>query len=61
MMRRSGASLLLLYTLSFIWLIIQKDSVSLQQPNIKKDEKKDYTQFLDGALCWTMLSTDNKK
>ena len=27
----------------------------------KKDEKKDYTQFLDGALCWTMLSTDNKE
>jgi hypothetical protein len=27
----------------------------------KEDEKKDYTQFLDGALCWTLLSTDNKE
>jgi len=36
MVRRSGASLLILFTFLFIWLLIRKDSVSLQQPNIKK-------------------------
>lgn len=54
-MRRSGASLLLLYTFPFIWLIIQKDSVSLQQPNIKKMKRRIILSFLM-VLCVGLCS-----
>ena len=54
-MRRSGASLLLLYTFPSTWLIIQKDSVSLQQPNIKKMKRRIILSFLM-VLCVGLCS-----
>lgn len=55
MMRQIGASLLLLYTFSFIWLIIQKDSVSLQQPNLKKMKRRIILSLLM-VLCVGLCS-----
>ena len=55
MMRRSGASLLLLYTFPFMLLVIRKESVSLQQPNIKKMKRRIILSLLM-ALCVGLCS-----
>ena len=54
-MRDLAQSLLLLYTFPFIWLIIQKDSVSLQQSNIKKMKRRIILSFLT-VLCVGLCS-----
>ena len=55
MVRRSGASLLLLNTFLFICLLIRKDSVSLQQLNIKKIKRMIILSLLM-VLCVSICS-----